>query len=123
MGALVFVVALVLLAAFHGGTSGPRVVTAAEGDRFSEDVDGKGNISLPGDYETLFVHLGTFSVKTKAVGPKDELHGVYARPEDVAAFKRDGRFPRETGVRVEDGSAHHRRRLVGYQREGLVCDD
>jgi hypothetical protein len=93
MGALVFVVALVLLAAFHGGTSGPWVVTAAEGDRFSEYVDGKGNISLPADYETRFVHLGTFSVKTKAVGPKDELHGVYAQPEDVAAFKRDGRFP------------------------------
>jgi hypothetical protein len=36
MEALVFVVALVLLAAFVGGTSGPRVVTAADGDRFSE---------------------------------------------------------------------------------------
>jgi len=60
---------------------------------FSEYVDEKGNISLPNDYRTKFSHLGTFSVATKAGGHTDELHNVYTRAEDVAAFQRDGKFP------------------------------
>lgn len=67
--------------------------TAAPPDKFSDYVDEKGAISLPADYQTAFVHLGSFATATKAGGPVDELHGVYARPDDVRAYRRDGKFP------------------------------
>lgn len=60
---------------------------------FSPYVDSVGNISLPHDFETTFVHIGTISVAPKATEPANELHSTYARPQDLAAFQRDGRFP------------------------------
>jgi hypothetical protein len=60
---------------------------------FSPCVDSAGNISLPHDFETTFVHIGTISVAPKATDPANELHSTYTRPEDLAAFQRDGRFP------------------------------
>ncbi len=60
---------------------------------FSKYVDASGGISLPGDFETEFVHLGTVSVAPKPDQPVNELHGTYTRPEDLAAFRKDGKFP------------------------------
>lgn len=76
------------------GSGSPQAVawTAAvatradEAGAFSPYVDASGSIQLPRDYTTHFVHLGTFALE-------NELHGVYARPEDVRAYRRDGRFP------------------------------
>ena len=39
------------------------------------------------------MHLGTYAVATKPDQPVDEMHNVYARPEDVRAYRRDGKFP------------------------------
>ena len=39
------------------------------------------------------MHLGTYAVATKPNQPLDEMHVVYARPEDVRAYRRDGKFP------------------------------
>jgi hypothetical protein len=57
------------------------------------------------------VHLGTFAVSTKPGAPADEIHGVYARPGDVAAYRRDGRFP-DGAVIVKDVYKTDRGRLT-----------
>jgi hypothetical protein len=77
-----------------------RAAAAAEPEKFSEYVDGKGNIARPADYQTTFTHLGTFATASKAGGPVDQLHGVYARPQDVKAYRTDGKFP--DGAVVKD---------------------
>jgi hypothetical protein len=70
-------------------------------DDFSSYVTKEGGISLPADYRVKFQHLGTWAVATKPGKPVDELHGVYARPEDVQAYRRDGKFP-DGAVLVKD---------------------
>lgn len=59
---------------------------------FSKYVDASGAISLPDNFETAFVHIGTVAVAPKPDQPVDELHGTYTRPEDLAAFLKDGKF-------------------------------
>jgi cytochrome c len=56
-------------------------------------VDSKGNIALPADFETTFVHLGTIAVSPKAGTDVTELHGTYTRLEDLKSFQQDGHFP------------------------------
>jgi cytochrome c len=63
----------------------------AEG--FSPYVSKDGAISLPKDYRETFVHMGSWAVAKAADKPVDELHNVYARAEDIKAFRRDGKFP------------------------------
>ena len=60
---------------------------------FSPYVDAKGNISLPQDYRTTFLHLGTFSVASKTEKEAAELHNVYTRKEDWATYKSTGKWP------------------------------
>ena len=64
----------------------------AAGD-FSPYVTKDGGISRPTDYRDTFEYLGTYAVATKPDQPVDEMHVVYARPEDVRAYRRDGKFP------------------------------
>ena len=45
------------------------------------------------DYRDTFEYLGSYAVATKPDKPLDEMHVVYARPEDVRAYRRDGKFP------------------------------
>jgi len=68
---------------------------------FSKYVDASGEISLPNDFETTFVHLGSVAVAPKVDQPVDELHGTYTRHEDLAAFLRDGKFS-DGAVLVKD---------------------
>lgn len=68
---------------------------------FSKYVDAAGNISLPDNFETTFVHLGSVAVAPKPDQPVNELHGTYTRPDDLAAFLRDGKFP-DGAVLVKD---------------------
>ena len=66
---------------------------ATKAGDFPPYVTEDGGISLPADFREKFLHLGTWAVATKPGKPVDELHGVYARPEDVQAYRRDGKFP------------------------------
>ena len=66
---------------------------ARAADDFSPYVTKDGGISRPTDYRDTFEHLGTYAVATKPDQPLDEMHVVYARPEDVRAYRRDGKFP------------------------------
>ncbi len=66
---------------------------AARPDDFSPYVTKDGGISRPADYRETFSHLGTFAVASKPGRPLDKLHNVYTRPEDIRAYRRDGKFP------------------------------
>jgi hypothetical protein len=66
---------------------------APKSDNFSPYVAEDGAISLPEDYRNKFQHLGTWADATKPDKPADELHIVYTRPEDIQAYRRDGKFP------------------------------
>jgi hypothetical protein len=39
------------------------------------------------------MHLGTWAVASKPNQPVHEMHNVYARAEDVQAYRRDAKFP------------------------------
>ena len=60
---------------------------------FSQYVDADGNISLPDDFETRFVHLGSIAVASKKNEPIGDLHNTYTRREDLEAFQQNGEFP------------------------------
>ena len=62
----------------HGGR--PPAREADDSRRTSPRTAG---ISRPTDYRETFLHLGTYAVATKPDKPVDEMHNVYARPEDV----------------------------------------
>ena len=61
-------------------------------DKFSPFVDAKGNIALPKDFETQFVHLGTIAVATEENKAVDQMHSTYTRGKDIEAFKKTGQF-------------------------------
>ena len=67
--------------------------SASQASGFSPYVTKDGGISRPTDYRDTFEYLGSYAVATKPDKPLDEMHVVYARPEDVRAYRRDGKFP------------------------------
>ena len=67
--------------------------SASKASDFSPYVTKDGGISRPTDYRDTFEYLGSYAVATKPDKPLDEMHVVYARPEDVRAYRRDGKFP------------------------------
>lgn len=86
------------------GASHPALAAAPparEADSFSPYVTKDGGISRPTNYRETFLHLGSWAVATKPGKPVDEMHNVYARPEDVRAYRRDGKFP-DGAVLVKD---------------------
>lgn len=74
---------------------------APETAEFSPYVAKDGAIARPVDYRDKFTYLGSYAVATKPNQPVDEMHNVYARPEDVQAFRKDGKFP-DGAVLVKD---------------------
>jgi hypothetical protein len=66
---------------------------APNADDFSPYVTKDGGISLPPNYREKFLHLGSWAVATKPDKPVNEMHNVYSRPEDIQAYRRDGKFP------------------------------
>ena len=59
-------------------------------DRFSANVDNKGNISLPADYVSTMMHLGSWFVPS---GGASGFHHVYTQKESVEYFQTHGIFP------------------------------
>jgi hypothetical protein len=57
---------------------------------FSPFVDGKGNISLPDNFRTTMVHLGSWFVPE---GGASGFHHVYTEKATVASFRQTGKFP------------------------------
>ena len=89
------VTALVVATIAPGASNPPRPDDPPDlaADNFSPYVSKDGGISRPTDYRETFTYLGTYAVATKPNQPVDEMHNVYARPEDVRAYRRDGKFP------------------------------
>ena len=60
---------------------------------FSPYVSKEGAIARPTNYRDTFQHIGTSAVATKPGQACRRMHNVYSRPEDVRAYRRDGKFP------------------------------
>ena len=75
------------------GASLPAGGPARTGSDFSPYVAKEGGISLPTDYRDKFMYIGTWAVAPKPNQSVHAMHNVYARPEDVRAFRCDGKFP------------------------------
>lgn len=73
------------------------VVAASPGTRheaagvFGSNVDPRGNIRFPVDFPRAYQHIGTWAV-LGAEGVAD-THVVYARPKDIAFYRKNGSFP------------------------------
>ena len=85
------VAAMIALGLSHPSPADDSSASKASG--FSPYVTKDGAISRPTDYRDTFEYLGSYAVATKPDKPLDEMHVVYARPEDVRAYRRDGKFP------------------------------
>src|SRR5215471_235895 len=83
-------------------------------DDFSPYVTKDGGISLPANYREKFLHLGTWAVASKPGKPVNEMHNVYARLEDIQAYRRDGKFP-DGAVLVKDITSVGSERLTTGQ--------
>jgi cytochrome c len=83
--------AMTVAGMFSPGVALPADPPAASD--FSPYVTKEGGISLPTDYRDKFMHLGTWAVASKPNQPVGEMHNVYARAEDVQAYRRDAKFP------------------------------
>src|SRR5262249_41982884 len=84
---------ILVTATLAPGVSHPAPPLAGAGSDFSPYVTKDGGISLPTDYRDKFMHLGSWAVASKSNQSVHELHHVYARAEDVQAYRRDGKFP------------------------------
>jgi hypothetical protein len=77
----------------------PIILMASEKkpEPLSSFVDDKGNISLPRDYRTGWVHLGSWVVPAET-DPVSGFHSVYTQPESFKAYRESGRFPDGTVI-------------------------
>ena len=66
---------------------------ARKADSFSPYVTKDGGISRPTNYRETFLHLGSWAVAKKPDQPVFEMHNVYSRPEDIRAYRENGKFP------------------------------
>src|SRR5712671_6343751 len=80
-----------MVAVIAGGQMGSF---AANGESKAEAVtDTKGNLHVPEAYRTTYEFLGTWAVAADQGQGSQELHGVYASPGTIAAYRKDGHFP------------------------------
>lgn len=63
---------------------------------FSPYVDKQGNISRPDNFRENWVHLGTWFVREDDHASGPGVHDVYATPESVEGFKKNGQWPDAT---------------------------
>ena len=77
------------------------VALASGAGQFSRNVDGNGDIHLPADLRTTWVHLGTwivpappaFGANIGKTGPGTGIHEVYAQQSSLNSFKKTGKWP------------------------------
>jgi len=67
-------------------------VSAQAAKPFSPYVDAKGNISIPKDFRTRFVHLGSWAVTDEASSARG-FHDVYSERSSVKYYRKTGKFP------------------------------
>ena len=69
---------------------GAQAVYASAENLPAEFVDAKGNITLPAQYRTNMIHLGSWFVPE---GEASGFHGVYTNVGAMEAFREQGQFP------------------------------
>ena len=78
--------ALVLTGTFHRGGQAQET--------FSPYVDARGGITVPPDYRTSWVFLGTWSIDAgEGTAGAKGLHNVYTQRGVVEAYRNGGEFP------------------------------
>jgi len=77
-------------------------IAAQDSDSFSPYVSDTGSISLPDEFRTTMVHLGSWFVPA---GDASGFHDVYTQPETVDAFLKTGKFP-DGAVLIKELRAH-----------------
>src|SRR5215831_1438997 len=56
-------------------------------------VDAAGNLHVPDAYRTTYHLLGSWAVAADQGQGSKEFHVVYASPDTIAAYRKEGRFP------------------------------
>jgi hypothetical protein len=99
--------------------------TAATNDPKTEAVvDANGNLRVPADYRAVYQFLGSWAVAADQGQGSKEIHVVYAAPDAIAAYRKDGRFPdgsalvkevfEATTVAMTTGTVSHAQQLKGW---------
>ena len=79
----------------------PTSPTGYAQEMFSPYVDAYGNMSVPSNFDTEWVFLGTWSIAEQDVAQSSAasghgaaaLHNVYTQPATVETFRETGKFP------------------------------
>src|SRR6201993_3051528 len=91
---IVIVVGLLSLFVVSVAAFGQTGITAATNDPKTEAVvDANGNLRVPADYRAAYQFLGSWAVAADQSQGSKEIHVVYAAPDAIAAYRKDGRFP------------------------------
>ena len=91
---IITVVGLLSLLAISLAAYGQTGITAATNDPKTEAVvDANGNLRVPADYRAVYQFLGSWAVAADQGQGSKEIHVVYAAPDTIAAYRKDGRFP------------------------------
>ncbi len=120
---IVGVTSVALLIGAVLGTSFNCNASGAEG--FSPYVDAMGHISLPKDFQTRFVHLGSWAVVDDR--SSKGLHNVYTERKTVEQYRKTGKFPRRSDAGKRDSQAgvgrtcHWPSGSMGRKSGALVC--
>src|SRR5215472_5391192 len=67
-------------------------VTATNDPKTETVVDASGNLRVPGDYRAAYQSLGRWAVAADQGQGAKEIHVVYASPDTIAAYRKNGHF-------------------------------
>src|SRR3954463_2949145 len=70
-----------------------QISGAAPADPSVTVVDAAGHLRVPADYRTLYQALGSWAVAADSGEGSKEMHGVYASPGAIDAYRQTGHFP------------------------------
>jgi Cytochrome P460 len=122
---IVIVVGLLSLFVVSVAAFGQTGITAATNDPKTEAVvDANGNLRVPADYRAVYQFLGSWAVAADQGQGSKEIHVVYAAPDTIAAYSKDGRFPdgsvlvkevfEATTAAMTTGTVSHAQKLKGW---------
>ena len=91
----------ILLAVMAFSWSAASIADESFTSTYTSLVDDAGNISLPADFESNWVFIGTWSIAGEDVEQSGAasghgaaaLHNVYTQPGIIEAFRDNGKFP------------------------------
>ena len=122
---IVIVVVLLSLFVVSVAAFGQTGITATTNDPKTEAVvDANGNLRVPADYRAVYQSLGSWAVAADQGQGSKEVHVVYASPDTIAAYRKDGRFPdgsvlvkevfEATTAAMTTGTVSHAQKLKGW---------